>query len=164
MLDARFVVIPFVLQVICMSVDELYYHRKRSLTRWERLGHPLDTLTVLLCMLWVLLVPPVKQTILMYVLLSIFSCFFITKDERIHHRMCLAGEHWLHAVLFVLHPIILIGAGLLWPAAHQQSLPGVQYTGFEKAFLQSSTILIFSCALYQFVYWNLLWKPRSTNK
>lgn len=164
MLDARFVVIPFVLQVICMAVDELYYHRKRSLPRWERLGHPLDTLTVLLCMLWVLLMAPAPPSILIYVLLSIFSCFFITKDERVHYRLCLAGEHWLHAVLFILHPLIFIGAGLLWPAVHQQAFAAMHYTGFEKAFLQGSTILIFLCSLYQFVYWNLLWKPRSANK
>lgn len=164
MLDARFVVIPFVLQVLCMSVDELYYHRKRSLPRWERLGHPLDTLTVLLCMLWVLWVPPTPLAILVYVLLSSFSCFFITKDERVHHRLCLAGEHWLHAVLFMLHPIVLLCAGLLWPAAHQQSFAALHFTGFEKTFLQGSALLIFSCALYQFVYWNVLWKPRSVNK
>lgn len=164
MLDARFVVIPFVLQVICMSVDELYYHRQRSLTRWERLGHPLDTLTVLLCMLWVLLVPPSPYAITIFVCLSLFSCFFITKDEHVHYHVCLAGEHWLHAVLFMLHPIIFIGAGLLWPAVHQQAFAWMTYTGFERAFLQGSTSLIFLCALYQFVYWNLLWKPRSTNK
>ena len=164
MLDARFIVIPFVLQVICMGVDELYYHRRRSLPRWERLGHPLDTLTVLLCMLWVLLVAPSSQTILVYVLLSSFSCLLITKDERVHHRLCLVGEHWLHAVLFILHPLIFIGAGLLWPAVHQQAFAGMRYTGFEKAFLQGSTLLIFLWSLYQFAYWNLLWKPRSTNK
>lgn len=164
MLDSRYVVIPFVLQVVCMGVDELYYHRKRSLPRWERLGHPLDTLTVLLCMLWLLVIPPAPQSILMYLLLASISCFFITKDERVHHGLCSAGEHWLHAVLFILHPLILLGAGLLWPAAHQKTLSWLHYTGLEKAFLQGSTLLIFLFGLYQFIYWNLLWKPRSASR
>jgi hypothetical protein len=164
MLDSRYVIIPFVLQVVCMGVDELYFHRQRGLPRWERLGHPLDTLTVLFCMLWILFVPPTMPTILSYVGLSIFSCFFITKDELIHHSHCRAGEHWLHAVLFVLHPVILISAGLLWPAAHQQSFSWLQYNGYERAFLWGNTLMIFGFGLYQFIYWNLLWKPVSANK
>lgn len=164
MLDARIVVIPFLLQVVCMGVDELYFHRKRSLPLWERLGHPLDTLTVLLCMLWLLFVPPMPQSVVVFIVLSAFSCFFITKDERIHHRHCQAGEHWLHAVLFILHPIILIAAAALWPAVHGQPSAWFYYTGFERFFMYSSTFLIFLFGLYQFIYWNLLWKPRSTNK
>jgi len=28
-----------------MGVDEFYFHRRRGLPRWERLAHPLDTMT-----------------------------------------------------------------------------------------------------------------------
>ena len=164
MLDSRIVVIPFLLQVICMGVDELYFHRQRSLPRWERLGHPLDTLTVLLCMLWIIFVPPTPQTVMVFACLSVFSCAFITKDEAIHQQHCPAGEHWLHAVLFVLHPVILICAGLLWPAVHHQSVSWIVYHGFERFFLLSNTILIFLFGAYQLLYWNLLWKPRSSSK
>jgi hypothetical protein len=46
MLNSIFLFIPFALQMCCMAVDEVHFHRQRGLPRWERLGHPLDTLTV----------------------------------------------------------------------------------------------------------------------
>ncbi len=46
MLNSIFLFIPFALQTCCMAVDEVHFHRQRGLPRWERLGHPLDTLTV----------------------------------------------------------------------------------------------------------------------
>ena len=36
-------------QAALMMVDELHFHRRRGLPRWERIGHPLDTATVLVC-------------------------------------------------------------------------------------------------------------------
>ena len=32
------------------------------------------------------------------------STLFVTKDEAVHARLCSAGEHWLHAILFVAAP------------------------------------------------------------
>lgn len=161
MLDSRFIIIPFVLQVACMGVDELYFHRQRSLPRWERLGHPLDTLTALSCLLWIWFVPPASQAVTSYAALALFSSFFITKDEWVHHRHCAAGEQWLHALLFILHPLVLLSAGLLWPAAHAQASPWLHFTGWERAFLLGNMLLMCLFGLYQFVYWNLLWKsPR----
>src|SRR6185295_1334290 len=52
------VVIPIALQGLAMAVDELWFHRRRGLPRWERLGHPLDTLTVALCYGWLVALPP----------------------------------------------------------------------------------------------------------
>ncbi len=49
---------PLAVQGIAMAVDELHFHRRRGLGRWERLGHPLDTLTVLACIGWTLAVTP----------------------------------------------------------------------------------------------------------
>ena len=39
--------IPFLAQAIVISVDESVIHNRRDLPRWERSGHPLDTLSVL---------------------------------------------------------------------------------------------------------------------
>lgn len=52
MQNSLFLFIPFPLQMICMAVDEAHFHRWRGLPRWERLGHSLDTLTVLACFMW----------------------------------------------------------------------------------------------------------------
>ncbi|HZS06671.1 MAG TPA: hypothetical protein VFD58_17670 [Blastocatellia bacterium] len=165
MLSSRYLLIPFAAQMLCMTVDEFHFHWRRKLPRWERIGHPLDTLTVLACLYWVLLAPPAPASVAVYVGLSVFSCLFVTKDEWVHAKTCAAGEHWLHAMLFALHPLILICAGLLWPARYAggaSALAGwIRYEGFENTFLVINAALTTLFALYQFVYWNLLWKPGS---
>ena len=100
-------VVPLVLQGIAMLVDELWFHRARSLPRWERIGHPIDTLTVLLCMSYVLFVPYSKEAVFPYAILAIISCITVTKDEFVHKQHCPASENWLHAILFLLHRCFL---------------------------------------------------------
>ena len=146
-----------------MLVDEFYFHRQRGLPRWERLGHPLDTLTVLAGCLFLLLVAPSASAAAVYVGLGVFSCLFVTKDEWVHKRYCRAGEQWLHAVLFILHPLIFLSAGLMWKALHAEnpgaaSLDWLRYEGFERTFFTINTLLVVLFGLYQLVYWNLLWK------
>ncbi len=149
--------------MLCMAADEFWFHRKRGLPRWERIGHPLDTLTVVVCLGWMLCVQPSRRSVVVYVVLAIFSSLFVTKDEPVHKHYCQAAEHWLHAVLFVLHPVTLASAGLLWPST-RGGHPGVspwmvQYSGFEHAFILTICALMVTFALYQIAYWNLLWRP-----
>ena len=68
--------IPFVLQAIVIACDEGFFHIKRGLPKWERLGHPLDTLTVLICMGYVIWVPFSPATLIGYILLAVFSNHF----------------------------------------------------------------------------------------
>ena len=159
MISSRLLVIPFVLQVLCMGVDELYYHHQRKLPRWERIGHPLDTLTVLVCLGWLSFVPPSSSALNIYLGLCFFSCLFVTKDEWVHHQYCSAGEHWMHALQFVLHSIVLACAGLLWPALHGQTLTFLHYEGFERIFFIGNLGLTIWFGLYQLIYWNFLCRP-----
>jgi putative flippase GtrA len=147
-----------------MSVDELYFHWQRELPRWERIGHPLDTLTVLLCLGWVWFVPPSSTAVSIYLGLAFFSCVFVTKDEWVHHKYCSAGEHWIHALQFVFHTLVLLSVGLLWPALHQQTIAWLHYEGFERALFLSNLGLTFGFGLYQLIYWNFVWRPASTDK
>jgi hypothetical protein len=162
MLSSRFLLLPFGLQMLCMAFDELYFHRRRGLPRWERIGHPLDTLTVLLCLLWLVWVPPGPGTAATYAGLAIFSCLFVTKDERVHLSHCSAAEQWLHALLFSLHPLVLLSAGLLWTAAHglgNAFSDWIRYAGNERTLLTALCTAVFGFGLFQFIYWNLLWHP-----
>jgi len=101
--------LPMILQGIAITFDELYFHRRRGLPLWERIGHPIDTLFVLFCYLFILLNlnEPTETNIKIYAVLCIFSCLLITKDEFIHTEKCEAMENWLHSILFILHPITL---------------------------------------------------------
>jgi 2-polyprenyl-6-hydroxyphenyl methylase / 3-demethylubiquinone-9 3-methyltransferase len=155
MISAGTCMIPVALQATAMLVDEAVFHRRRGLGRWERLGHPLDTLTIALCLVWLLAVPrDAAFAVPGYVVLAVFSTLFVTKDEPIHARACTAGEHWLHAILFILHPIVLAAFAFMWWAG-EQTLLAVQLA------------LVGAFGVYQLVYWNVVRdrreRPRAVN-
>ncbi|MEP7052538.1 MAG: hypothetical protein ABJB12_19380 [Pseudomonadota bacterium] len=140
--------LPAALQGLVMLADELVFHRKRGLPRWERLGHPLDTLTAALCYGWLAAVPATgANAISVYVALCAFSCLFITKDEFVHARLCEPLETWLHALLFVLHPVVFLGFFLIWYSGNQEWVIRGELGG---------TLALFT---YQVAYWN--WRGSS---
>jgi 2-polyprenyl-6-hydroxyphenyl methylase/3-demethylubiquinone-9 3-methyltransferase len=145
-------VIPVLLQAVAMVVDEIWFHRRRELPRWERIGHPLDTLTIALCLCWLLASRPGESALGIYIGLAIGSTLFVTKDEWVHARLCSAGEQWLHSVLFALHPIVLAAFGLVWWSGHDNWLCG--QLAVTVAFLG-----------YQVIYWNVIAArtPREVN-
>jgi hypothetical protein len=163
-------VAPLPIQGAAMLYDELHFHRTRGLARWERIGHPLDTLTMLTCIGWALAAPPTARAAGVYAALAVVSCLFVTKDEFVHAQRCTAGEHWLHAILFLVHPVILVSVALLWVASHPApseggwppSLPALPGCLPDSA--TAVRILTWQFAgtaafgLYQAAYWNLPWK------
>lgn len=157
--------IPFLLQGITIGIDEIYYHHKRGLPKWERIGHPLDTFTVLLCMYFVIFLPFTPFFFKTYIALACFSCIFVTKDEFVHKHHCPASENWLHALLFTLHPITLAMAGILWVATSKATIPQwikvwLDNPAFLKAFLIMQAVFMSLFFIYQVVYWNFIWKEK----
>jgi len=156
---------PFILQILVIFFDEFYFHIKRDLPRWERIGHPLDTLSVLLCFAYVLLFPFDALHLKIYIGLAVFSCIFVTKDEFVHKECCPASEQWLHALLFLNHPILLVLLGILWPLYQADPLPSF-LLAFQKdreivkLFLWTQTLFIGLFALYQALYWNV-WRKKA---
>ena len=106
--------IPFLLQASFILIDELYFHPRREVSRWERLGHLLDTFTVFICFLLTVIFPYSRTSLVGFLGVSIFSCLFVTKDEWIHSQKCTGTEMWLHSILFLVHPLVLISAALVW--------------------------------------------------
>ena len=137
--------LPFFLQGASMVVDELYFHERRGLPLWEKVGHPLDTLTVLICYLYLLFG---AVDVMTYSALAGFSCLFITKDEFIHTQRCSGVEHWLHALLFVLHPLSFLSAYYLVSSA-------------DLSFLDIQTAASFFFMLYQVVRWSFPWRMQA---
>lgn len=135
--------IPAVAQAALMTVDEFHFHRRRELPRWERWGHPMDAAFLLaaLCAQRFAASPANVQS--PFIILAILSCLIITKDEWVHSRECSAGEQWVHSVLFILHPLVLIAAVPLSMFA----------TG--RLFLSVQIAAITLCSLYQVLYWNV---------
>ncbi|HLE01498.1 MAG TPA: hypothetical protein VJB59_14640 [Bdellovibrionota bacterium] len=134
----------FALQAAVMLFDEFYFHQRRGLPRWERIGHPIDTLSVLAVLGFAIYAKPGVEAVPTFAFLTIASSLCVTKDEWVHAKRCGAFEHWAHAILFLLHPILLLGAGWLW------------WNG-ERLVLLLETALISIFLVYQVTYWNFLW-------
>lgn len=134
--------IPFILQALCMIADEFLYHERRGLPLWEKIGHPLDTLTVLVTYLYLIVG---KFNLTVYLSLAAFSCLFITKDEFVHSKNCTPSEHWLHAMLFILHPVSFL-------SAYHLVING------EVNFIKVQSAVIFCFMLYQSLRWSFPWR------
>lgn len=154
--NSGLIVIPFLVQGLAIFVDEFYFHIKRGLPTWEKLGHPLDSLSVLVVYVFILNFAPSNTNFWIYLGLSSFSCVFVTKDEFVHKDLCSKYELWLHAVLFLLHPIVLALAGFIW--FFHQSQPAESFL-WSILKIQAAVTGVFM--FYQLLYWNLNWK-RST--
>lgn len=139
--------LPFIFQGLFMLTDEFHFHHRRGLPLWERVGHPLDSLTTLVALLIPAFFEYSKISLNFYVALSLFSCIFITKDEFIHKDLCSKTEQWLHSILFILHPLTFSAAFYIW-----------KYEGSSN-FLKLQTLIILFFMLYQIIGWSLIWKP-----
>lgn len=143
-----FFFLPFVVQAVAILFDEFYYHHKRGLPKWERIGHPIDTLSLVACLGFVLWIPFSTKALLYYIILATLSCLLVTKDEWVHKEHCEGTEQWLHALLFLNHPLVLIGVGLLW------------WKGGGDLFFLGQFLFASLFCLYQTLYWNLVWKEK----
>ena len=133
--------IPFALQAILIIFDEWVFHLKRGLPKWERIGHPLDTFTVLITICYTFFLPCNQTTLWGYAALAIFSCLFITKDEFVHKHHCPASEQWVHALLFINHPFLLTAIGLIWLCITSKSPPvWLMFTMEQKVMLHQLLI------------------------
>jgi hypothetical protein len=137
----EFLFLPLVLQPIFILIDEFYFHLKRRLPRWERIGHPLDTLTFLACFGFTLIFAPTQAHIQIFLGLAVFTCIFVTKDEFVHARHCSGGEQWVHSILFILHPASLITAYRFWVTVEYHFVIVIQ------------TLLMAVFMLWQIFYW-----------
>jgi len=138
--------VPLALQAVLMFFDEMVFHRRRGLPRWERIGHPLDTLTVALCYAWgVFRDPSSPHALPVFIALAALSCIFVTKDELVHSQLCSPSENWLHAMLFVVHPIVLGCFAIMW-REHQ-----------HPRLLQLQLVATVGLAVFQMLFWSPLW-------
>jgi hypothetical protein len=137
--------LPFIIQGIMMGFDEKI-HKKRGLGAWERLGHPLDTLTVFVPLSMAAINEYSEGGLISFIILAIFSCLFITKDEFIHSKECNQTENWIHSMLFILHPMIFVCTAILWKYHPTDDFPAYQ------------AMAVGAFMVYQVMRWSLTWK------
>jgi 2-polyprenyl-6-hydroxyphenyl methylase/3-demethylubiquinone-9 3-methyltransferase len=120
------------------------------------MGHALDTLVFLACLTLPILVAPTAPNIRLFAWMAVGSCLLITKDEFIHQRLCSGGEHWLHAVLFILHPIVLFATAFLWISIGPAALSRVPASSLSPAawVLLLQVVLVSGFLAFQVTYWS----------
>lgn len=150
-----FAISVFAIQALLMMFDEFYFHWNRVVPRFERIGHPIDTFFVLLCYFCIAFLDLNKRNLIIYTVLAVISCICIVKDEAIHKQYCSAKEQFIHALLFVLHPIILFALFLCWPSVKGTTF---EIFTFQSEFLNKvfylQLILSSFFFFYQIIYWN----------
>ncbi len=134
------------LQGLMIAIDEFYFHHRRVIPQWERIGHPVDTLLFLVCFLFCVFVQPKRENAqAIFIALAGLSCVIISKDEWIHKKYSDGAENWLHSLLFIIHPLSLFVLYQLWMIGN-----------IGPIILQSIVIFLFMS--YQIVYWNFYQK------
>jgi hypothetical protein len=149
----------FGIQGLAMFFDEFYYHIRRGLPRWERLGHPIDAVSVIGSLAFMLTHEFNSENLVIFSCLAVFSSILVTKDEFVHSEYCEPGEQWLHAVLFILHPLIFVASGLVWTVRGGGFNPEFLTTvtvnwNFLWLAIQGQTGLAVLFLIYQIVFWN----------
>lgn len=162
-----FLLFPALVQGLAMVVDEFYYHHQRGLGRWERIGHPVDTLGVMATYLPTIFMDFSVASFSLFISLGLFSCLLVTKDEFVHQKECLPGEHWLHSLLFIIHPLVFVAAGISWYLVHNPSADLWHYLHWVTPEILKTSLVMQLAAVsvvfvYQTLYWNYLWKPETS--
>ena len=154
MILAALLFLPSTVQGGLMLVDEFYYHMQRGLPRWERISHPIDTLATLACLVFALTMDFSETNLIIYISLCSFSSILITKDEFVHRSLCKEMEMWIHALLFVVHPAVLLAAGFFW---FFRNSTGGGLLGPESATtaLALQTLVLTSFFIYQVLFWGI---------
>lgn len=153
---------PLALQGLAILFDEFYYHHRRGLPLWERIGHPVDTVFALLPMVGPLFFALEARTLAAFAAAAFFSSILITKDEFVHNEYCEPAEQWLHAVLFVLHPMVYMSIAGLWYLKDVATVTAVELGVTPELIaggLRVQVGFVLIMLVYQIVYWNLVW-PR----
>lgn len=152
-------------QGLCMAVDEFWFHHRRGLGLWERISHPIDTGIFLLCLGLLLFsnnhVHSEKWFFWLYCGASVVSCLLITKDEWVHTREAPAPEQWLHSLLFILHPVLLVAAWQVMahesagPAPGESEASGLSISLQEPGRMAVSSLFLGALlfGVYQVSYW-----------
>lgn len=113
--------LPLIVQAIAVFVDEFYFDFAPGEPRWERIGHPLETFTVLAPVLWLMVSAPSERNLIIYTLAALFSCCFVIKDELVQADRCAPAEHVDHAAALALHIIHqAVYWNLIWKAPAAQ--------------------------------------------
>jgi hypothetical protein len=130
--------------------DELWLHRRRRLGSWEARAHLAATALIVVLELGVFFLAPSPGRMFAYFVLAVASSLSITLEEKLHARVCPPIEHWVHALLFMLHPLALLTIGVCW---QRLGKPLRELDGWPLGVLAVYTFGTLAFSIYQALYW-----------
>ncbi|RHX93798.1 hypothetical protein DLM76_12420 [Leptospira yasudae] len=157
---------PFFFGLVLAAIDEFYFHWKRGLPTWERIGHSIDIVFTIIPYSILIFFEYDQTNLLVYVIFALISCMTVVKDVWVHNRECEASEEFIHGLMSMLHPILLLIPALLWPSFHggQSSILLSKDATMFKFFFTAIYIGSFVWLAYNFIFWNMIDKGRRISK
>lgn len=138
-----------VLHAVLLNIDEHYFNRKRSHSKYEIASVISDGVFLLLPMLLAIFVNYEEKWVWVYKTLGALSMFSIIKNEYFYKDLE-RNERILHACLYVLHPIIIFSFYESWVNNYF-----VTKTNFWIVQLFYVGVG-FKTVSYQLIYWNYI--------
>ena len=139
-----------IVRVGLLNIDEHYYNKNRSHTKYEILSVITDGIFLMIPLLFATFVPHHPKWELTYKVMGASSMLSIVKNELFYNKDLQIPERLIHAALYVLHPILLFSFYESWTKNYFDSHPNfwmiqIIYVGIG-----------FKTVSYQLVYWNYI--------
>lgn len=138
-----------ILHAVLLNIDEHYFNRKRTHSKYEIASVITDGVFLLMPMLLAIFVPFHEKWVFLYKALGAVSMISVIKNEYFYANVQ-RNERILHACLYVLHPIILFTFYESW-----QNNYFVTHTNFWMIQLLYVGVG-FKTVSYQLIYWNYI--------
>ncbi|MBS1985442.1 MAG: hypothetical protein JST16_14850 [Bdellovibrionales bacterium] len=97
-----------------LILDETKNHSRRPIGRRERMGLILDALMLAWLASFVFFVKYSEGMAFVYGALALLTLLLVTRQE-LHVRECDRRERWMHSLLFISYPLVVITLAAFWP-------------------------------------------------
>ena len=138
-----------VLHVCLLNLDEHYYNKKRQHSKYEIVSVITDGFLFLLPLLLATFVTFDEKWVILYKTIAGISMVSVVKNE-LFYKGLEVQERFIHACLYVLHPILLFNFYESWKLNYFQS--NYYFWMFQLVYVALGVKTV----SYQLIYWNYI--------
>ncbi len=146
-----FITFITILHSLLFFYDESLLNKKRELTKFENISVYIDGFFFLVPVAMTLFTNYDSKFNMIYLIMSIFSCLSIIKNELFYTDLS-KRERLVHAALYVLHPLILYAFHESWKQDFFKN--NMTYWMLQLGYF----ILCVKAITYHVIYWNYIHK------
>lgn len=153
-----FISLTTTLHALVFFYDEYILHKKRVLSQKEVNSGLIDGLLFLSTVAMTLFTTYTKQLGYLYIALGFLSCLAILKHELFLPSDISPKERLVHAILYVLHPLILYAFYTSWKMNFFAT--NLTYWMLQLGYFA----LGFKAISYHVIYWNYIYERNPKNR